>query len=701
MYLKGGIMKKILLTVSTVILILLGIGSAYASHPPILDINITKFNDTNGNGFRDSGEPGLPDWNFTVIDFNFNTTCSGSTDANGTLLCLAINTSLNVPPYNIIEELKPGWINTTPNPILLNPDETPENISFGNTILPTPTPPPPPTPGNSEIHGMKWDDIDSDGFKNANETGVANVTICISQIPPGPPVPCTTTNASGNYSFMNLTNGTYIVGEILPPGKAQTFPPGVPSPPFGAPHIINLTAGEIRENVDFGNRAVPSVPSGNITGRKFNDSNGNGVQDIGEPGISGVSICVFPSFNCTTTNATGNYSFTVPAGIHTVFEFLPPGLIATTPIFVTVTVNASENKTVNFGNRLPVPPPEDVSIPQQFGSQNGVPTVLRPGLTVLTIRKNLTNISTNVVAVNLTLNWSDGTSKKANMTEIDATNVWEANFTAPFPPGSAQMRFEVDVFPPGPDANDSIQIGDIIFIDPSGTIRDACTGAPISGANATLLVESPPGSGVYIASPPANQIPPTNPLTTGADGIYSWLTVPGTYRVRAEKTGYITAESPNVTVPPPAIGLDISLTPTGGCPVPPPPPPSVKGKVKGEGWIVSPIPPAKKKDNKATFSFKAESMSVVSGKIEYEDHAAGLKVKGNVTGLSINKAERTAIFGGFATIKIGKNTTLGTYTVIVWDNSKKGKKNDRFKITLSTGYTANATLGGGNVKVDP
>jgi len=450
------------------------------------------------------------------------------------------------------------------------------------------------------------------------------------------------------------------------------------------------------EGIDFGNQPVPP---GEIRGVKFNDSNGNGVQDAGEPGVSGVQICVSPMGGCTFTDASGNYSFPdVPAGTHTVYEILPAEQIATTPTIVTTPVNSSETKTVNFGNRLPVPPLPDVSIPQQFGQQNGVPTVLRPGLTILTIRKNLTNISTNVIAVNLTLNWSDGTSKKASMTEIDATNVWEANFTAPFPPGTAQMRFEVDVSPQGPGPEDAVQIGDIIFIDPSGTIRDACTGAPISGATATLLVEFPPTTGIFIVSPPAFQIPPDNPLTTGADGIYSWLTIPGTYRVRAEKTGYITAESPNVTVPPPAIGLDISLTPTGGCPVPPPS--GGEGKVKGEGWIVSPIPPVKE-NNKATFSFDAKNMSEVSGKLEYDDHAAGLEVKGNVTTLSINKAEKTATFSGFATIKIGKTTTLGTYTVMAWDNSKKDKGNDRINITLSTGYTANATLGGGNIKVDP
>jgi len=37
------------------------------------------------------------------------------------------------------------------------------------------------------------------------------------------------------------------------------------------------------------------------------------------------------------------------------------------------------------------------------------------------------------------------------------------------------------------------------------------------------------------------------------------------YKVRAEKTGYETAGSDNVTIPPPVTDLNISLTPTGSC----------------------------------------------------------------------------------------------------------------------------------------
>lgn len=338
---------------------------------------------------------------------------------------------------------------------------------------------PSPTP---EIHGTKWDDLDGDGVRDGGEPGVANVTICYvgSSL-----TNCTLTDAGGNYSFMNLSPGSYTVHEIVPPDRHQTFPAN------GSPHFINLTAGEVRVGVDFGNQPIPA----------------------------------------------------------------------------------------------------------------------------------------------------------------------------------GEIR---------------------------GMILNACTDAPISGATATLLVEFPPGSGTFIVSPTGNQMPDVNPQITGADGMYSWLTVPGTYRVRAEKVGFVTDESSPVSVPPPVTGLDISLTPTGGCLVPPP----VEGRVKGEGWIESPFISAKK--DRVTFDFEARNRrGGMKGKLEFHDQAAGLKVKGDVTTLSINKTAMMATFSGTAKIKTDNGTVIGSYTVMAWDNSKKGKANDVINITLSTGYMANGTLGGGNIRVDP
>jgi len=96
-----------------------------------------------------------------------------------------------------------------------------------------------------------------------------------------------------------------------------------------------------------------------ISGMKFNDLNGNGIRDTGEPGLANWTIKVTDSSGNTqtvVTDSAGNYSFTVPApGTYTVAEVWQPGwtqTAPTTPGTYTVTVSGGQvvnNK--NFGNR--------------------------------------------------------------------------------------------------------------------------------------------------------------------------------------------------------------------------------------------------------------------------------------------------------------------------------------------------------------
>ncbi len=245
-----------------------------------------------------------------------------------------------------------------------------------------------------------------------------------------------------------------------------------------------------------------------------------------------------------------------------------------------------------------------------------------------------------------------------------------------------------------------------IYIDPAGYIYDVTTGLRIPGATVTLQrfnISTVSWENAPTGQVPAIMIPDVNPLISNASGQYQWDTLPGTYRVHVTAPGYNPADSIGVTVPPPVTDLDVGLTPLAVV---------LQGKAKGEGWIESPslpLPPPKKNGKpgkakgkeKATFDFEAQNQVTTSGDLMYKDHASGMEVKGNVTTLSVNKTTETATFSGTAAIKTTAGTIIGSYTAIAVDNSKKGKGNDMFNITLSTGYTASGTLGGGNIKVDP
>jgi hypothetical protein len=55
--------------------------------------------------------------------------------------------------------------------------------------------------------------------------------------------------------------------------------------------------------------------------------------------------------------------------------------------------------------------------------------------------------------------------------------------------------------------------------------------------------------------------PDVNPQTTGPNGQYQWDTIPGTYRMHVEASGYYPADSIVVAVPPPVTDLHIGLIP--------------------------------------------------------------------------------------------------------------------------------------------
>jgi hypothetical protein len=150
------------------------------------------------------------------------------------------------------------------------------------------------------------------------------------------------------------------------------------------------------------------------------------------------------------------------------------------------------------------------------------------------------------------------------MTQVSSSKIWTATFGPFFPHhGKAALRFDLTC-PSGPP---EVENDGYIYVDPSGTITDVCTGKPILGATATLSVESPAGSGTFVTVPASSPpvMPPVNPETTLADGMYAWTAIPGKYEVTAAAPGYVSKTTAPVTIPPAVTGLDISLAPTTPC----------------------------------------------------------------------------------------------------------------------------------------
>ena len=99
---------------------------------------------------------------------------------------------------------------------------------------------------------------------------------------------------------------------------------------------------------DFGSRGNLS-----ISGQKYYDINGNGVQDADEPGIPGGAVSLVENGKVvanTTTDDNGLYSFkNILPGTYTINDPVPGGLILTTSSSITVTVTTTVVVKANFG----------------------------------------------------------------------------------------------------------------------------------------------------------------------------------------------------------------------------------------------------------------------------------------------------------------------------------------------------------------
>jgi hypothetical protein len=122
--------------------------------------------------------------------------------------------------------------------------------------------------------------------------------------------------------------------------------------------------GDYAENAGF--EEWNTQKAGTLVGVKFEDLNGNGVRDGGEPGVQGVTIFIDTDKDgvldaderSTVTDANGNYKFFgVSLGTHQIDEVVPAGSTQTTGAFETVTI-ASTGQIVTvdpIGNFIPRP----------------------------------------------------------------------------------------------------------------------------------------------------------------------------------------------------------------------------------------------------------------------------------------------------------------------------------------------------------
>ena len=315
-----------------------------------------KFNDLNGNGVKDPGEPGLPGWDihlFGTDDLGQSVDLTQTTNAQGNYTF----SGLEPGSYTVCEQSKAGWRQSFPSSgadctghggghgyaITLGFGDVDSGNDFGNW-----------TPATKS--GTKFDDLNANGQRDDGEPGLAGFTIYVDYNGNGvldQGEPSDVTAADGTYEIAGIHPGTYKVRELQQAGWTCSMP----SPCY---YSETFTSGAHHTGNNFGNWRTATK-----SGTKFNDLNANGIKDAGEPGLAGVTIYVDYNDNgildqgepSAITDASGNYMISdVNPGTYHVREVAQQGWTCSypSPCYHTDTfTSGAQVSNNNFGNWQP------------------------------------------------------------------------------------------------------------------------------------------------------------------------------------------------------------------------------------------------------------------------------------------------------------------------------------------------------------
>ena len=185
------------------------------------------------------------------------------------------------------------------------------------------------------VGNIVWIDENEDGVFNPTEDGLDGAVLSIENMDGTPvtdvlgrPVEPITTDASGRYLFALLPLGQYRVKITYPEGADPTQPGAtdgdVDSSTDEAVSIVLDQYGMADLTLDFGVVVAPAVSVGDFV---WFDTDADGVQDVGEPGLAGAVLSITTADGLPVTDLDGNPVgpvITDGSGAY-LFANLPPG----------------------------------------------------------------------------------------------------------------------------------------------------------------------------------------------------------------------------------------------------------------------------------------------------------------------------------------------------------------------------------------
>lgn len=170
----------------------------------------------------------------------------------------------------------------------------------------------------ARIGDFVWRDLNDNGLQDPFEFGMPNVIVCLYNVA-GSLIAKDTTDANGFYEFTNLNPGQYFIFVQL--GTAATnyyFGKRM----IGGNRKIDSDVGStgvsqsvlINSGTNYDSLDVAIVPFLSLGGFIWEDKNGNGIQEPGEPGIKSVQVLLYDAVSkaqlkTTLTDQNGRYLF--------------------------------------------------------------------------------------------------------------------------------------------------------------------------------------------------------------------------------------------------------------------------------------------------------------------------------------------------------------------------------------------------------
>jgi len=300
-------------------------------------ISGVKFEDMDSDGVFDTNELGLSGWTIYLDMDNDGVFSDGDisviTSEDGSY----VFENLETGTYIVREELKSGWIQTAPLSgsfeVTVSAGSPNNNLNFGNFQL-------------GEVKGVVFNDLDADGNRDLGEEPLGGWTIFVDMNGNGSlddGEQWIETGSTGEFSFTGIGPSTVMrVGEVSKDGWART-----------TPEVTYRVRSGFSQVIDIGN-----VQLGSLSGIKFNDFDGDGIRDNGEPGLSGWIIFLDSNADgvlgsnerWVETEEDGSYRFDgLLPGLYIISEVEKDGWIQTSPL---ETVEAGFSRITTSGSRL-------------------------------------------------------------------------------------------------------------------------------------------------------------------------------------------------------------------------------------------------------------------------------------------------------------------------------------------------------------